>query len=232
MVNHRDRLGQPFQQELEGLLGMKLELKINDNRSTMLSIRWEPQGPKVSLHRMFLQAPATIVKELALYIKNRCKKMAPNLKEYIQTELPKLNYSHQLDEGKLDLEGSVYDLKDIYNRINQRYFDEKLDLSITWYGRPYHQSRSRLIFGLYNDALKLIKIRRLLDSSIFPDYFVEYVVYHEMLHYLCPPYVDKAGRTRIHSPEFKKMEKLFVDYHRAQQWLREHQRELFNLRKR
>lgn len=222
---------QTFQQELEGLLGIKFQLKINDNRSTMLSIKWEPEGPKISLHRMFLQAPRNIMEDLACYIKKQNAKLAPTLKAYIQNELPKLDYSHHLDSRKLETIGGVYNLQSIYNRLNRVYFGRQLDLSITWYGRSQHRSRSKLTFGLYSDPLKLIKIHRILDRPLFPDYFVSYVVYHEMVHCLCPPYVDEKGITHIHGPEFKKMERLFVDYDRAQKWLREHQRELFYLRK-
>ena len=39
-----------FQERLENSVGSKLRLKINDNRSTMLSVKWDPDCTKVSLH--------------------------------------------------------------------------------------------------------------------------------------------------------------------------------------
>ena len=47
----------------------KVQLKINNNRSTMLSVRWEPDCTKVSLHQMFLNAPTNIMQDLACYVR-------------------------------------------------------------------------------------------------------------------------------------------------------------------
>ncbi len=103
---------------------------------------------------------------------------------------------------------------------------KNLNLTITWFGKPGLRNRSRVTFGLYHDPLKLIKIHRLLDSPSFPEYLVSYVIYHEMLHCVCPAYVDEKGVNRIHSKEFKEKETEFCHYELAQEWIREHQ-ELF-----
>ncbi|WP_068468709.1 hypothetical protein [Candidatus Protochlamydia phocaeensis] len=217
-----------FQEQLENRVGIKLHLKINDNRSTMLSVKWEPDCTKVSLHRMFLQAPHNIMQELACYLKGEHKKIGPSIKAYIEDNLQKLDYSHELDLSKLQTKGRIYDLKQIYCNLNQEYFDQSLKLHITWFGNARRRACSRITFGLYHDPLKLIKINRLLDNKHFPDYFVSYVVYHEMLHYVCPTYVDKNGLKHIHSRAFKEREKQFKYYSQAQQWIRDNQCYLFN----
>lgn len=217
-----------FQEELENSTGMKLRLKINDNRSTMLSVKWEPDYAKVSLHRMFLQAPKNIMQALACYLKGEHKQLAPSIRAYIETNLQKLDYSSQLDTCKLQTKGKVYDLKDVYGSLNKEYFNDKLNLNITWFGKPQQTNKSRITFGLYHDPLKLIKINRLLDSNHFPEYFVCYVVYHEMLHYVCPTYVDENGQKHIHSREFKMKEKEFSHYTLAKEWIHDNQQFLFN----
>lgn len=229
MIND-PQLTQTFQQKLENSAGMKLQLKINDNRSTMLSVKWEPDCAKVSLHRMFLQAPLNVMQALGCYLKGEHKKIAPSIKAYIEDNLQKLDYSHELDLSKLQVKGSVHDLESIYAQLNEEYFNNALELHITWFGKSKKKKHrpNRITFGLFHDPLKLIKINRMLDSNYFPYYFVSFVVYHEMLHYVCPTYVDEKGQKHIHSKAFKEREKQFKHYKMAQQWIKDNQNYLFN----
>lgn len=217
-----------FQEQLENQLGGKLQLKINNNRSTMLSVKWEPDCTKVSLHQMFLKAPQNIMEELACYLRREHKSLAPNIKAYIEKNLQKLDYSYQLDLRKLHTQGQVYNLQQIYDELNDEYFNGELNLYITWFGKARRSSSSRITFGLFHDPLRLIKINRLLDNKRFPPYFVAYIIYHEMLHYVCPTYVDEKGLKHIHSKAFKEREKKFRYYKHAQQWIRNNQELLFN----
>lgn len=217
-----------LQENLEDRIGTKLHLKINDNRSTMLSVKWEADCTRVSLHRMFLQAPLNIMQDLTCYLKREDKTLSPSIKAYIENNLKNLDYSHELNLDQLQTRGQNYDLKAIYDQLNRHYFDNKLKLHITWFGKSSNRNRNRITFGLYYDPLKLIKINRLLDQTYFPIYFVEYVVYHEMLHYVCPAYVDEQGQKHIHSKEFKAMEKKFKEFDLAKKWMRKHQDELFS----
>lgn len=215
-----------FQKFLEYAAVRKIDVKINDNRSTMLSVKWMPK-PKISLHRMFLKAPENILEDLTHYLKGNKKQLSPLIKAYIEKNLHDLDYSHELNPSKLYTQGKVYDLKKIYTDLNTEYFNQKLNLHITWFGKLKSQY-SRLIFGYYYDPLKLIKIHKLLDNSQFPDYFVAYVVYHEMLHFVCPSYVNEKGTTHIHNKDFKEREREFKYFKQAQKWMKEHQAQLFN----
>lgn len=216
-----------IQRQLQHYSGKKLKIKINDNRSTMLSVKWEPHCTQISLHRMFLLAPSHVVRELGDYLRRESKIISPSVKAFIADNLKKYDYTHLLKKRKLYTQGSVYDLRKIYEDLNREYFKGSLDLSITWFGGPRQRARRRITFGLYHDTLRLIKIHRLLDSPAFPSYLIEFVVYHEMLHHVCPAYVDSKGLQRVHSKEFKEQEKLFRHYELAQHWIKEHQGYLF-----
>lgn len=208
-------------QDLQRLLGSrkKFEFKITDNRSTMLSVRWEPGCTKVSLHRMFLSAPENIMDQLACYLKKEHKSISHEIKAFIEDNLKRLDYSHVVDKQKLDVAGTTYNLKEIYDRINARYFDSKLNLNITWFGKKGQKNRSRVTFGLYHESLKLIKINRMMDSTQFPDYIIDFVVYHEMLHHVCPSYYDDKGIHRVHSKEFREKERDFEHFEEAHDWI-------------
>jgi len=216
-----------LQRQLENSSGLKLKLKINDNRSTMLSVKWEPDCTKVSLHRIFLEAPQNVMDALACYLKRKDKIISPSVKAFIEDNLKNLDYSHLLNPAKIYSHGNVYNLQLIYDRLNQEYFNNQLNLKITWFGKPFQRSRSRITFGLYHDPLRLIKVNRLLDSPSFPDYLVSYVVYHEMLHHVCPAYFDAKGQHHIHGKEFKQREMQFRHYDLAQKWIKENQANFF-----
>jgi hypothetical protein len=217
-----------FQRQLQHRAGSKLKVSINDNRSTMLSVKWESDCTKVSLHRMFLKAPHNVMEELACYLRRESKIIAPSVKAFIADNLKKYDYSHLLNRRKMHTQGSVYNLQKIYDDLNREYFGEKLDLSITWFGKPHQRHRRRVTFGLYHDTLRLIKIHRMMDSPAYPDYLVSFVIYHEMLHHVCPAYVDEKGLHRVHSKKFKEREKLFRYFDLAQHWIREHQGYFFD----
>ncbi len=216
-----------FQEKLEHQIGGKLRLKINDNRSTMLSVKWKPDYTKVSLHRMFLKAPQNVMQALACYLRREHQTLAPAIKAYIEHHLQQLDYSHELNPALLQTKGRVYDLKEMYEALNREYFSVPLRLQITWFGERRRSAGKRVTFGLYHDPLRLIKINRLLDHCHFPFYFVSYVIYHEMLHYVCPSYVDANGQKQIHNKRFREREREFKYFKEAQQWVREHQNYLF-----
>ena len=215
-------------QFLEKGSGKKLKLKINDNRSTLLSVRWGPECTKVSMHRIFLQAPESVMIDLAHYLKGEGKgKTSPQVKAFIQNSFRKVDYAHELDVSSLIQKGAIYDLQEIYDALNREYFEDKLNLSITWFGSPSQRRRSKITFGLYYDPLKLIKIHRLLDKALFPKHLVSFVVYHEMLHHVCPPYVDEKGIHRIHTKEFREEEGKFKQFKESSDWIHQYRHQLF-----
>lgn len=222
-------MDQSIQEYLETLSGQKLRLKINDNRSTMLSVKWEPDCTKVSLHKMFLQAPSNVMEQLACYISRDKDKVPKAVRSYIEENLKKLDYSHTLSKHSLRSQGKVYNLQEHYDALNDEYFKGKLSLLITWFGKMLTRSspRSRLTLGLFHDQLKLIKINRFLDADSVPEFMLDYVIYHEMLHYVCPSYIDEKGIHRIHSKEFKAREAEFQFFKEAQDWISQNNTMLF-----
>jgi len=117
-------------------------------------------------------------------------------------------------------QGKVFDLQEIYRQVNDEYFDAKLNLSITWSGHPGRGAQYKRRLGSFDPKARLIKIHRLLDNASIPGYFINFIVYHEMLHCAYPPKKGKKGRRLIHHAVFKKHEKQFREYHLAQEWIK------------
>ncbi|MEA2700095.1 MAG: hypothetical protein QOI66_4366, partial [Myxococcales bacterium] len=63
----------------------------------------------------------------------------------------------------------------------------------------------------------IIRIHPVLDQESVPDYFVAWIVFHEMLHGK-HEVLRKDGRRRFHTKEFLAEERTFADYDRACAW--------------
>jgi len=109
-------------------------------------------------------------------------------------------------------QGVHYDLDEIYNRINLMYFEGKLALYITWFNPKKSPYRRRVVLGSYHRDKKLVKINRILDQADIPDYYISFIVYHEMLHHVAPPIIQRFRKRQIHHQQFKDLEKKFEEY--------------------
>ncbi len=110
--------------------------------------------------------------------------------------------------------GRVYDLERMFQRLNRRFFDDELQKpTLTW-----SQRRTRRILGHHDAAHDTIVISKTLDAPDIPDWFVEYVLYHEMLHMKHPARLVK-GRRIYHSNAFRAEEQRFPYYQEAQDLL-------------
>jgi hypothetical protein len=116
--------------------------------------------------------------------------------------------------------GRAHDLRAIYDRLNREYFDGKLDARITWGSAPRRQRPRRSIkMGSFAVEDRLIRIHPVLDHASVPDYFVAWIVFHEMLHGKYEV-IRKGDRRCFHTKEFIAEERTFRDYQRACAWER------------
>ncbi len=119
-------------------------------------------------------------------------------------------------------EGRHFDLQTIFDRINRRYFRNRLrNYTITWGRRRRQKPESYIVFGSIQEQDRLIRIHPLLDREFVPRWYVEYVVFHEMLHAFVPDKYDSAGRRIIHHEGFLSREKKFRHYRAAIGWEQE-----------
>lgn len=216
-----------FQERVERYLDCKLECVITRNRSTMLNLLEKSSARvKLSLHEMFLSAPEDVIVAIAAYVKQvRKERHVHNrrLKEYINAHYG--DYHHERKLPALVMKGRVYDLELLMAEINAEYFGGSLELAITWFkGRG---GRRRILFGKYEESMRLVKISDRLDDPFVPRYFVSYVIYHEMVHSVVTSYVDGKGRCRMHGPEFKSVERRFSEYAKAREWERGNKERFF-----
>jgi hypothetical protein len=117
-------------------------------------------------------------------------------------------------------EGKHHDLRAIFDKLNGRYFRNALKRYKIHWGRKRRQRPvAYFIFGTIQEEDRVIRIHPLLDANWVPRWFLEFVIYHEMLHSVVPDIYDRKRRRRIvHTEEFSKRERKFPHYSRAQKW--------------
>lgn len=127
--------------------------------------------------------------------------------------------------------GVHHDLRALFDAVNARHFGGSVDAALGW-GRPAPRVRGRrrprsISLGTYDYELKLVRVHPALDQEFVPRFYVEYILFHEMLHHVMPaPVID--GRRRLHSPAFRARERAYPDYARTVEWEQRCLRRLLN----
>ncbi|MFN2477032.1 MAG: hypothetical protein ABR526_11925 [Chthoniobacterales bacterium] len=116
-------------------------------------------------------------------------------------------------------EGRYFDLREIFDRINARHFRNRLrNYTVEWGRRRKQRPKAYFVFGTIQEEDRVIRINPSLDQPFVPMWFLEYVMYHEMLHSVVPDEVLPGGGRRVHTDEFYRREKEFPQYRRARRW--------------
>lgn len=204
-------------------LSGELNLAVTDNRYSIISVRRSEGRYHARVHHMFLESEPRTVRALARYIWRNDPRSSMLLNDFIERNQDKIRRSPVKPSPKpvIETRGQVWDLMEIFEDLNRRYFQGSIDARITW-GRKSKRSARRhrsIKMGSYSVEDQLIRIHPALDRPFVPRYFIESVVHHEMLHYVHPIPVI-AGRRQFHTPEFLAQEKTFPHYHAAKKWER------------
>jgi Protein of unknown function DUF45 len=110
--------------------------------------------------------------------------------------------------------GSQQALRRLFDGLNRRYFGGKLlRPRLGWSRRPW-----RTQLGCFDRALNEIVLSARLNRRNVPQFVVEYVLFHEMLHVKHPVKAVRCG-FETHSPSFRREERRFADYERARRFL-------------
>jgi len=117
-------------------------------------------------------------------------------------------------------EGQYVDLEAVFDRVNQTYFDGKLDRPrLTWNGRI-----TRFKMGHYDLLRDTVMLSVTLDAQDVPGYVLDFVMYHELLHKKLGVTI-RDGRRYAHTRAFREAERAFPRYEEAQAFLNRGTRE-------
>ncbi|MFL6197457.1 MAG: SprT-like domain-containing protein [Thermoanaerobaculia bacterium] len=226
---------------LNRLTGGRLRsLELTDNRKTILSVRAGRIGNRapfeLRIHHSFTQAPEEVLQAVARFVESRrgsdqAREALVLIREHFSAHRAKA----RTRKIALQPEGVALDLREVLADLNERYFESRLDVRITWGKASTNAASCRrrrsasLQLGSYSYEDRLIRLHRVLDHPDVPRYVVEAVVYHELLHADMPPEIHN-GKRQYHTPEFRKRERQYRNLTRAERWIGENMPELLKAR--
>jgi len=179
----------------------------------------------VRLSDLLEGAPETVLRAIAhillakMYRRPIDRRQAARYRKYVAShEIVRKTHLVRQMRGRKRLcpaRGYFYDLDVIFEELNTKFFHGLL-------ARPrmsWSQTGTRRILGHYDPAHNAIIISRVFDHFAVPEYVLQYIVYHEMLH-LKHPVRLRGSRRCVHSAEFQAEENLFPQTAEANAFLK------------
>ncbi len=119
-------------------------------------------------------------------------------------------------------QGRFFNLRSIFEKLNAQYFRNRLKgYTIVWGRRRKERPRDQIVFGTIQEEDRVIRIHPLLDRAFVPQWFLQYVIYHEMCHAVVADRFDEYGRRIVHHERFYERERRFYWFRRAKAWEQE-----------
>ncbi len=213
---------QALERRLMAALVGPVSLAITDNSHAIVTHRSERGVVRARVHHMFLDAPRPVIKALVRYVQRGDPKSSALIGHYIEENHARLA-RRSPSEIRLVTQGKHHDLLAIFQRLNEKYFHSQVHALVSWGRRntPTGKKRQTIKLGSYAGQDRLIRLHPALDRRWVPRYFVEFVMFHEMLHHVMP-HTRRAGRRALHPPELRLREKQLRQYDRAVAWEKAH----------
>jgi hypothetical protein len=112
-------------------------------------------------------------------------------------------------------QGSIYNLDHLFGTINHQYFAGTMSKPrLMWSSILSHRKLAH-----YERTRDRIVISKILDHERIPQYLVEFILYHELLHKHHGIQWLK-GKCMVHTPEFKRSERKFSQFQEAEDFLK------------
>jgi len=174
----------------------------------------------VKVHEGFLGAPSDVLRALACVFFSRDRDAEQEtVRTYARGEdFAEVVTALEMTTAEVDdfTQGRFFDLEAVFERVNEAYFGGKLDRPrLTWNKRI-----TAAKMGHYDFLRDTVTVSVTLDAPEVPDYVVDYVMYHELLHKKLGTRAVK-GRHYAHTPAFREAERAFAHYEEAQAFLDE-----------
>jgi len=201
--------------------GLQVEFYVSLNfQASLYRARHVPEGTDLQVHEGFLDAPLEVLDALAATaLSRRSAKRTRAIRDYADSDaFAEIALALDADDPTAEqssARGQCYNLKDLFEEVNQAYFAGQLAAPrLRW-----TRSLTRRVFGHYQPATDTVTISQTLDTQSIPECVVRFVMYHELLHkFLGLKKVN--GRRYAHTAEFRTLERQFAGYEEAQAWLR------------
>jgi len=193
----------------------RVEVRIADYRSTVVRVVRRGGLCRVSVHSRLAAAPPGVFAAAVRCVWDRLDRRAPDPADV--RALAAFLRDHRTAVPPPAPAGSAagrhVDLAAACRSVNARFFDGQAPVAgVTWTPR-----RSFRRLADCHPEAGIIRVSRLLDNPRVPRYYIEYLIYHELLHLVVPP-VTRGGRRCFHHPAFRRLERQFPQYREAREF--------------
>jgi hypothetical protein len=196
----------------------RLRLRIRPYRGTVIRVAKGPGGVRLSLHSALAAAPEEVLRAALRCIFRRLRRQTPaegdrrRLAEFCR-ELAAAPSAEAAPRRRTALcaQGRFVDLEALFAHVNTEHFGGRMQPAAIGWTRG--ASRSRLAYC--RPERGEILVSRLLDRPDIPVWFLEFLLYHEALHFLLPP-ARTGRRLNWHHRQFREMERAFPHYEAAE----------------
>ena len=212
---------QSLERRLRAAFPGPVVLAVTDNCHCMVSHSRRGGVLRARVHMMFLDADPCVQEALVRYIVRSDREASQLVGRYIDANGHRIRAVRPVS-SPLATKGQHHDLLSLFHDLNAKYFGGTVDALVTWgRARSMRHPRATIKLGSYSAVERLIRVHPNLDRAWVPRYFVQFIVYHEMLHHVNPT-SRGPGRRLVHPPGFRERERQFRHYERAIHWEKAH----------
>jgi hypothetical protein len=192
-------------------------------RATLFSFRILSGVAHVKMHSAFHEAPDEVLYQAAHLMLNKRKGARPfgardafdAFVRGLPGEVFNLPGARRSSQRAREEPGLFRSLPESFLRVNAQYFGGRMTSPhLCW-----SPVRARRIVGTYQERSDRMVLSRRLDSPRVPEFVLDFVMYHELLHKALGTGRRQDGRRRMHGPEFRRLERRFQRYREAEEWL-------------
>lgn len=224
-------------EKIRSAVGPEAQITFTDNRYRFLSVQNKNGQMKIRLARFFVMAGKELHDHLLGYIAGQEKKLDQSVYRYAESVAVGKKREVRLPAGKSA--GKVYDLDQTMKNVCMLHGMDVKKPAIRWgrmgrsplLGKKLRRRRQGSIrLGSCDTERRIITIHPVLDTPVVPEEYLEFIVYHELLHLALEIEYSKNGRRKDHGKNFRLAEKQFYQYDLARSFETDGIRKLMKMR--
>lgn len=202
--------GKKLARQLRQRTGQRLEVTLTDNTRRMLSTTRRDGVLEVRMHRMFADADERTLEAVARFIQTG-RQGREAISRYVRENSDRIR--RRTRTIRVRTRGQHFDLETLRDEVYERYFSGQDPPHITWSRTTRGKNKRSIQFGSFDARADLVRINPKLDAPFVPEYFLKYIIFHEILHRDYPP---RPGD--VHTEEYQEALREFVHYEQATRW--------------
>ncbi len=198
--------------KMEYFVSHPVRVTLTDNTRRMVSMKQGSDGVvEVRMHHMFAEADDETLTAVGRFVGSGGVRGRKTIGKYVDANEEKIREKKR--RINLRPRGEHFDLEPLRDQVCERYFPESEPPNITWGRTTRGKNRYSIQFASFDAEKHLVRMNPKLDAPFVPEFFLRYLIYHEILHHRYPP---QPGD--VHTEEYREALQQHPDHGRAKRW--------------